>query len=281
MAAETKAQPQRKRHRSRAKKALKSKDSGAKGKPWTFPKNTLESAITIAKAIEDKNAGNPMPAQELVVAVGFRLASDWRFLDLLRSANLYGLVSGTGASNSSISLTQLGQDVVAPSSPSQRSTALLAAFRNVRDFAAVEGFYGGKRIPEDEFFLNTLTREFQIPRDRVEQFAGIFLENLKFLRAFSASPASSDQTIASTEAPPSTTPPDKIPSPVVSRGASIVAHGPPSYWNIPVIYVPPAVVIWTLWPDASRLTTTLLGAAVAAFFGAMPVMLLASSGLFR
>jgi len=34
-----------------------------KGKPWTFPKNTLEDAIRIPKAIEEKNAGNPMPAR--------------------------------------------------------------------------------------------------------------------------------------------------------------------------------------------------------------------------
>jgi hypothetical protein len=100
-----------------------------------------------------------MHASDLAKAVGFRQANDWRFLDLLRSANQYGLVSGSGAS-ASISLTRLGQDVVAPSSPSQRSEALLAAFRSVKEFEAVEQFYGGKRIPEDEFFLNTLTRDF-------------------------------------------------------------------------------------------------------------------------
>src|SRR5256885_1893582 len=63
---------------------------------WTFPKNTLEEAIAIPKAIEEKNAGNPMSADLLVRAVGYKKSSDWRFLDLLKSANLYGLVSGTG-----------------------------------------------------------------------------------------------------------------------------------------------------------------------------------------
>src|SRR5205807_8616832 len=101
------------------------------------------------------------------VAVGFRQPQDWRFLDLLRSANQYGLVTGTGAS-ASIHLTTLGQDVVAPRSPAQRSKGLLAAFHSVKDFEAVEKFYGGKPIPEDEFFLNTVTREFGIPRDRVD-----------------------------------------------------------------------------------------------------------------
>jgi hypothetical protein len=159
----------------------------AKGKPWTFPRNTLEEAIKVAKAIEEKNAGNPMHAADLAKAVGFRQPSDWRFLDLLRSANQYGLASGSGAT-ANVRLEKLGQDIVAPSSPQQRQDALLGAFRNVPEFARVEKFYGGKRIPEDEFFLNTLTREFKIARDRVERFSEVFLGNLKYLRAFAAGP---------------------------------------------------------------------------------------------
>jgi len=205
------------RQRRTAKtKREENKSTTAKGTPWTFPKNTLEDAIRIPKAIEEKNAGNPMHAPDLAKAVGFRQANDWRFLDLLRSANQYGLVSGTGAA-ASISLTKLGQDVVAPSSPTQRSEALLAAFRTVPDFEAVEKFYGGKRIPEDEFFLNTLTRDFNIPRDRVETFAKIFVENLRYLRAFTPSPTQAESAAAATDVPPRATPPDKIPSPIVSR----------------------------------------------------------------
>ncbi len=190
--------------------------ASAKGKPWTFPKNSLEDAIGIAKAIEEKNAGNPMPAQDVAIAVGFKQSSDWRFLDLLRSANQYGLVTGSGAA-ATIHLVQLGQDVVAPSSPSQRSEALLRAFRSVKEFEAVEKHYGGKRIPEDEFFLNTLTREFNIPRDRAEQFAKIFLENLKYLRAFAPTVSVTDSKPVSVEGIVAPTPPDKVPSPIVSK----------------------------------------------------------------
>lgn len=192
--------------------------ASAKGMPWTFPKNSLEDAILVAKAIEDKNAGNPMPAQDVALAVGFRQSSDWRFLDLLRSANQYGLVAGSGAA-ATVSLAALGQDVVAPSSPGQRSEALLQAFRSVREFAAVEQHYGGKRIPEDEFFLNTLTRDFEVPRDRADHFARIFLENLKYLRAFT--PASgfgtSEAGPAAAEGAAAPTPAEKTPSPVVSK----------------------------------------------------------------
>lgn len=196
-------------------KGLETDSTSAKGKPWTFPKNSLEDAIDVAKAIEDKNAGNPMPAKDLALAVGFRLPSDWRFGDLLRSADQYGLITRTG---SSVTLAKIGQDVVAPSSPHQRSDALLSAFRNVRDFAAVEAFYGGKRIPEDEFFLNTLTREFGISRDRVEHFAKIFLENLQYLRAFSAAPPTTViEAQSGLESNILATPPEKVPSPMLAK----------------------------------------------------------------
>lgn len=171
-------------------KAQKPKSSSKKpsakettGKQWTFPKNALEDAIGVAKAIEEKNAGNPMRAEDLPRTVGFKRANDWRFLDLLRSANQYGLVSGTGQT-AVVKMEKLGQDIVVPASPRQRQEALLAAFNNVPDFKAVAEFYGDKKIPEDEFFLNTLTREFNIPRDRVEVFSQVFVANLNYLRAF-------------------------------------------------------------------------------------------------
>jgi hypothetical protein len=178
---------------TRKSKTAEKKSAGKKSRnrvqaatkaPWTFPKNTLEQSILIPKAIEEQNAGNPMAADVLCKAVGFR-QPDWRFLELLKSANQYGLVSGSGAA-ATVRLEQLGQDVVAPSSPEQRPAALLKAFRNVEEFKKVEDFYKGKKLPEDEFFENNLVREFGIPRERVKTFIEVFTKNLSFLRAFRA-----------------------------------------------------------------------------------------------
>jgi hypothetical protein len=174
---ETAGQPARKERASRTKVFVKA--------PWTFPQNTLEQALEIPKAIEQQNAGNPMKADILAKAVGFN-KPDWRFTNLLRSANQYGLVSGAGAA-AVVSMTQIGNDVIAPGSPQQRQVALLNAFRNVEDFRKVEDFYKGKKLPEDEFFENTLVREFGITRERVKPFIEVFTKNLDFLKAFRAS----------------------------------------------------------------------------------------------
>ena len=48
-------------------------------------------------------------------------------------------------------------------------------------------------MPEDEFFENTLVREFKVPRDRVQVFIEIFTRNLNYLKAFRGE-AVSEQT---------------------------------------------------------------------------------------
>ncbi len=142
----------------------------------------------VPRAIDEKFGGNPAPAPDLAKAVGFRKAQDWRFLDLLKSANQYGLVAGSGKT-ARVSLDTIGEDIVAPSSPTQRQQALRNAFRSVADFSRVEDYYRGKRLPDDEYFLNTLAREFEIDRDRVDVFANVFRENDEFLRSFAVDPA--------------------------------------------------------------------------------------------
>jgi hypothetical protein len=184
--AETTEQADEKRRPRAAKRDKSTRAKSQSPAPWTFPKNTLEEAILIPKAIEEKHGGNPMAADQLVTAVGFHKTSDWRFLDLLKSANLYGLVSGTGQT-ATVRIEEIGQDVVAPGSPQDRQNALLRAFHNVEEFKSVDAFYGTKRIPEDEYFLNTLTRQFGIPRDRATVFAEVFRQNVAFLRSFNVS----------------------------------------------------------------------------------------------
>jgi len=133
--------------------------------------------------VEEKNAGKPFPADELCKAVGFRRADDWRFLDQLKSANMYGLIEGTGKT-ARVELTPLGRDIVAPGSPQQRSDALRRAFETVDTFKRVADHYSGKPIPQDEFFDNTLVREFGIQRARVETFRRVFTANLEYLKAY-------------------------------------------------------------------------------------------------
>ncbi|MDX1972685.1 MAG: hypothetical protein SFY68_09160 [Candidatus Sumerlaeia bacterium] len=184
--------------RERNKKSTPRKPSfdDASGKAWTFPKLSLEESIRVAQAIEENNAGNPLPSGELVKAVGFKKTNDWRFRDLLKAAIQYGLVEGTPTTD--ISLTALGNKIVAPSDPGERTRGLASAFESVPDFKKVRDFYKGKPLPEDEFFTNTLVREFKIPRERVDKFIEVFTSNIQYLKAYKAFPDKQDMASIAT-----------------------------------------------------------------------------------
>jgi hypothetical protein len=166
-------------------KEIKSTLSDQRRQPWDFPKNSLEDAIKLVQQIEEKYAGKKTKAEDLVRLVGFHKASDWRFKDLLKSANLYGLTIGSGE-KATIEPTPLSVNIISPQGPTQRQDALVKAFNNVELFAKVSHHYAGKRIPEDEYFENTLIREYGIPKDRVKVFSKVFTDNLTYLKVFSA-----------------------------------------------------------------------------------------------
>lgn len=167
--------------KSRSKRTVK---RTASSKAWDFPQMSLEEAIYVARAISDFNALRPMKADQLARVFGYS-ASSPSFQKRLRSANQYGIVSGLGV-NAEVSLTQIGLDIVAPTSPDQRQSALLKAFSTVDLFRRVVEQYGGKRLPEYEFFVNTLVRDFEVPREGVDTFIKVYTENLEYLKAFSA-----------------------------------------------------------------------------------------------
>ena len=177
----TKARVNKKIARQSAKAT---KRTGWATPPLNFPKNPLEEAIRLAQAIEEKYAGKPVLSNQIAKPLGCSGAEDPRLKAIVRSANLYGLVSGTGIGEP-MKLEQIGADIVAPKTSEQRRKALMSAFRNVELFDKVFKYYEGKRIPEDEYFSNTLVREFSVPREYVDLFIKVFVENTRYLKAFS------------------------------------------------------------------------------------------------
>jgi hypothetical protein len=184
------------------KKATATKSSSRKPtkEAYNFPKNSLEDSVALAKAIEEKFAGKPTPASELVTPTGFNKVTDWRFLDLLRSAEFFGLTKGTGQS-ASVELQKIGSDVVAPTNQTERRKAMWSAFNNVAIFKAVYDHYKGKKLPEDEYFENTLVREFDIPKERVELFIDSYKKSLQYVESFAGDGKSVSDVSAKRESP--------------------------------------------------------------------------------
>src|SRR5947207_1334731 len=92
-----------------------------------FPKHSMDAALRVARALEDRNGGNPLPPTELAIAMGISPGSS-ELRALISSSFRYGLTDGSYKS-ARVSLTDLGRRVVAPlSSEDQHRAELQAAF---------------------------------------------------------------------------------------------------------------------------------------------------------
>jgi hypothetical protein len=175
-----------------AKGTRKDQAKSGRGKEWNFPRNSLEESIRVAQVIDEKFAGNPTPPDAVTKPLGFNSKEDWRFRNLIISAEKYGLIKR----NKDIELTDLAEKLVSPSSPVERQRSLKESFEAVELFKKVSDYYSGKKVPEDEYFKNTVTRQFSVEKDRVDTFTQIFRENLNYLSAFATVSESDSQITA-------------------------------------------------------------------------------------
>lgn len=144
-----------------------------------FPKNSFEEALKVAQAIEDNNGGNPIPPQEVAIALK-RGPGSSDFRVLLSSSIKYGLTIGS-FNSPRVSLTDLGRDIVEPKDDKSRSEAVTTSILKPSSFTKVFDYYRGKKVPEKSFFENTVARDFGIPKKQADIFIEIFMANIKYL----------------------------------------------------------------------------------------------------
>lgn len=172
------------------------------------PKHSLEQAIRIANALEEKNGGNPLPPMDVAFAIDMSPGSS-SFRDLLSSSIKYGLTSGS-YNQARVSLESLGRDVVEPKSPEDRRRALNDAAFRPDALRRVFEAYRGKKMPDPEFFRNAVSRDFGIPKDQAAAFVQVFEANVSFLGL--VKPGSTGKWLSS-EVPPTLEPRTQGPVP--------------------------------------------------------------------
>jgi hypothetical protein len=142
-----------------------------------FPKHSLDEALRVAKALADKNGGQPLPPTETAIAIGISPGSS-EFRTLLSSSIKYGLTSGSFNSEK-VSLEDAGRNIAEPRSPEDERKALVEAALTPPTFKAVYGFFRGKKLPDEVFFQNTVVREFSVPREHAAKCVALFNENME------------------------------------------------------------------------------------------------------
>jgi predicted nucleotide-binding protein len=144
-----------------------------------FPKHSFEQALRVAKAIEEANGGKPLPPLEAAQALGISPgSSDFRVL--LSSSIKYGLTSGSFNSDR-INLEPLGQSIVEPRSEEEAKAAMQKAAFNPETLRAIFDYYKGKKLPEQTFFENAVSREFGVPKEHASTCVQVFTANVEFL----------------------------------------------------------------------------------------------------
>jgi predicted nucleotide-binding protein len=143
-----------------------------------FPKYSLRDAIQIADAVEAKNGGQPIPPNDLAIAIDKSPGSSV-FRVLLSASIKYGLTSGS-FNQPRVKLEPLGTRLVAPESHEDKRLAAIEAVLKPPTFHAIFNYFKGKKLPETQFFQNTVVREFGTPRDHAEQCVKIFLDNVEY-----------------------------------------------------------------------------------------------------
>jgi predicted nucleotide-binding protein len=144
-----------------------------------FPKYTLEETLRVAKALEDKNGGQPLPPLETASAIDMSPGSS-EFRVVLSSSIKYGLTSGSFNSDQ-VQLEEQGRNIVEATSDESNRNALVQAALTPSTFKAIYQHFKGKKLPEPSFFENTIVREFDVPREHAKRCAEIFAQNAEFV----------------------------------------------------------------------------------------------------
>lgn len=165
---------------SKDKASAKDGTAGKKKRiSWSFPRATLEGALTIPVALKEKNGGNPWPPEEVRQAIGVGTGGN-AFFYLTAASRDYGLTVGTSTAEK-IELTPLGKDLVYAPNPEVERTLKVQAFLKVDVFKKVLEYYKGSNLPEMKYLGNTLEKEFGLSPETHEEFSKIFRENCDYL----------------------------------------------------------------------------------------------------
>lgn len=145
-----------------------------------FPICTLEEALKVARAIQDKNAGKPWKPIFVAEALDISPTST-NFRDITSSSYKYGLTEGTWNAKH-ISLTLLGKSITKPVDSKQEVKDLQKAALNVEVFNTIYEHYRDSKFPspDDDYFKNMLESEFRVPHELVDECITLLINSGRF-----------------------------------------------------------------------------------------------------
>lgn len=140
-----------------------------------YPIHSLEDALAVARAVQDRNSGLPLDRHLLAHTLDTTTASS-TYIQIVNSAAGYGLTLG-GYRAPQISLTALGRRLVAPKDDAELPRALVEAALLPKVFAGFYSLLDGEQVPEDEYARNLLHRELAVRTELTEECLALIKAN--------------------------------------------------------------------------------------------------------
>lgn len=137
----------------------------------------MEEAIKVPEALQ-RNGGRPLPSIDMATALG-RSPGSSGFRQVTAAANQYGFVSGNFRTQ--FALTDLGESLTQPKTPQESTQALVTAALTPKTFRSIYDYYKGKKFPEQQFFANTVVREFNVVQTQADACCAIFEANMRYV----------------------------------------------------------------------------------------------------
>lgn len=152
---------------------------GRKAGAIPFPRNSLNEALRVPQVIWDNNAGNPFPLLDIASKLD-RSPTSSGFVEVIRSSQRYGLTneSFTQDLTKTISLTPLGNSVVAPTPEEDINALKRKALETPDIFQKVLSSLNGKIIPPADVFKNMLIRNYHLDKSDAETCYEIITQNI-------------------------------------------------------------------------------------------------------
>lgn len=167
------------RGKKRRKSAVQKKTTSSRTQR-PYPARTLEEAIVIPLAIRVHNNGNPWATEDVAKAALNITKGASKFYYAVAASRDYGLTSGSRDTDK-IELTDLGRALCFAGDEQTKRQKKIDAFFSIDIYKRVYDYYGGGKLPKDEFLSNTLLDEFGLDADLHHEFARFFRADCKYL----------------------------------------------------------------------------------------------------
>lgn len=147
-----------------------------------FPAFDLEASIKVAEAIRNRGGGRADRAH-LATFLDYKTAKSGAFNARLAAARLFGVVEGHG---NELSVTPLGERIVAPTYEADATAARVEAFLNVPMFRKAYEYFKDRQLPPNSGMRNHLQNEHGIPGSQTQRVLRVLMESAAQAHFFKA-----------------------------------------------------------------------------------------------